>query len=108
MPSPAFDRYYNYQELTDLLRAYADEHPGHAELVSIGRSHEGRDIWLLTLTDKGAGPAKEKPAFWVDGNIHASELSASTASLMVIEKLLDGPHELLKSHTFYVVPRLNP
>jgi murein tripeptide amidase MpaA len=108
MPSPAFDRYYSYQELTELLQAYAAEHPGHVELVSIGKSHEGRDIWLVEVTDRTTGAANDKPAFWCDGNIHASELSASTATLMVLKKLLDGPHEILKTHTFYLVPRLNP
>jgi murein tripeptide amidase MpaA len=48
----------------------------------------------------------------VDGNIHASELSASTASLMVLDKLTQqataDTRELLKTHAFYIVPRLNP
>ncbi|MEZ0326702.1 MAG: M14 family zinc carboxypeptidase, partial [Fimbriimonas sp.] len=81
MPAIAFDCYYRYEELTQLLRAYEAEFPNLIHLGSIGKSHEGRDIWLVTVTDKTAGEHQDKPAFWSDGNIHASEVSASTAVL---------------------------
>jgi len=76
MPQIAFDRFYRYSELTELLHAFAGEHPQLVAIESIGKSHEGRDIWLLTLTNAATGPASEKPAFWVDGNIHSTEVAA--------------------------------
>lgn len=108
MPTMAFDRYYRYAELTGILEAFAQESPNLVELESIGKSYEKRDIWLVTVTDKQTGPASEKPAFWVDGNIHASELSASTAALYLLNKLVEEKPEILKTHAFYIVPRLNP
>ncbi len=110
MPSLAFDRFYLYDELAALLQQYQAEYPNLVEISSIGNSFEGRKIWLATVTDLSVGKSSEKPAFWVDGNIHASEVSASTAALAVIDKLVIDPKhaELLKTHTFYVVPRLNP
>ncbi len=108
MPRVDFDRYYRYDELTQLLRAFAEEYPGLVELSSIGKSHEGRDIWLLTVTDRETGPAEDKPAFWADGNIHASEVSASTAILMILHKLTKDRPEVLRERAFYLVPRLNP
>ena len=33
----------------------------------------------MTATNFKSGDDSEKPAFWVDGNIHASEVSASSA-----------------------------
>lgn len=114
MPNIAFDRYYRYAELTDLLRAYAAEYPQLVQLESIGQSHEGKEIWMLTLTDQTTGPAADKPAFWCDGNIHASEVSASTAVLHLIHKLCtrfgqdDTITRALQTRAFYLVPRLNP
>lgn len=113
MASIPFDRYLRYAEIESILDSLVEEFPGFVEKSSIGKSFEGRDIWLMTLTNTATGPANEKPAFWVDGNIHATELSASSASLMVIAKLL-GVHTggevspLLDNHAVYVVPRLNP
>jgi len=114
MPVIAFDRYYRYHDLTALLRAYVSEYPDLVSLESIGTSHEGRDIWLVTVTQSQTGPSQEKPAFWCDGNIHASEVSASTAILHLIHKLCTryGQDEAitraLDTRAFYLVPRLNP
>lgn len=108
MPEFAFDRYYRYAELTDLLQACAKEHPDLVRLESIGKSHEGRDIWALTVTDFSTGPDHEKPALYCDGNIHASEVSGSTAVLMILHKLIQDRPEVLRSRAFYLVPRLNP
>lgn len=112
MPDIAFDRYYRYQDLTSLLEAYSLEFPNFVGLESIGKSHEGRDVWLVTVTDQSTGPAKDKPAFWVDGNIHATEVSASTAALKLLDLLTakagQAETALLATHAFYICPRLNP
>jgi murein tripeptide amidase MpaA len=79
---PALDRFHRYSELTEVLRAFAQRRPDLFTLESIGRSHEGRDIWLVSATQRATGAAADKPAFWVDGNIHAAELTASTACLI--------------------------
>jgi hypothetical protein len=60
------------------------------QLSSIGKSHEGRDIWLVTVTNSVTGPAEDKPALWIDGNIHAAELTASTACLYFLHQLATG------------------
>jgi murein tripeptide amidase MpaA len=108
MPNVAFDRYYRYDELTELLNQYVAENPNLVAIESIGKSFEGREIWLVTVTDQASGKHQDKPAFWSDGNIHASELSASTAVICLLNKLVNEQRELLKTHTFYLVPRLNP
>jgi murein tripeptide amidase MpaA len=80
MPTIHFNRYYRYPDLTQLLHAYAEEYPHLVKIESIGNSYEGRDIWVLTVTNFATGPDTEKPAFWVDGNIHAVDISTSTTA----------------------------
>jgi len=114
MPTPAFDRFYRYDELTDLLRAYVREHPSLVALEAIGKSHEGRDIWVVTVTHTATGPAADKPAFWVDGNIHATEVAASAANLYFLHTLVTQYGKdpditrALDSRAFYLCPRINP
>ncbi len=114
MPAVRFDRYYRYEELTALLHAYAEEFPDLVRLDSLGKSYEGRDVWLATITNVKTGPAEEKPALWVDGNIHATEVSPSSACLYLIERLTTGyGHDAtitrcLDTRAFYVCPRVNP
>lgn len=114
MPTVAYDRYYRYDELTKILHAYAEEYPDLVQIESIGQSYEGRDVWLLKVTNTATGPADEKPALWVDGNIHATEVAPTTACLHLLGTLMDGYGTddlittVLDSRAFYVVPRINP
>src|SRR5215216_1362930 len=87
MPNTRFNKFYRYPELTRLLKDYAKEYPDLIRLESIGKSHEGREVWLVTTTNFKLGSDTEKPAFWVDGNIHASEVTASAAALHLIHSL---------------------
>src|SRR5580765_6278793 len=88
MPEVRFDRFYRYAELTTILEAFAAEHPGLVTMESIGTSHEDRDVWVLTVTNLATGPAADKPAFWVEGNVHATEVAASVASTYFLNYLV--------------------
>jgi murein tripeptide amidase MpaA len=114
MRKPRFDRYYRYADLTRVLRQYAAQYPGLLKLESIGKSHEGREVWLATVTNFKSGPAEEKPAVWVDGNLHASEVAASAAALYHLHALVSKfgrdrrITRALDTRAFYIVPRVNP
>ncbi len=114
MPAIAFDRFYRYAELTDLLHAFVREYPDLVTVEAIGKSHEGRDIWVATVTNGKSGPAADKPAFWVDGNIHATEVAASAASLYFLHTLVTqygkdaDVTRVLDTRAFYICPRTNP
>ena len=114
MSTLRFDRFLRYADLTDAVHAFAREHPDLCSVASIGQSHEGRDLWLLTLTNAKTGPAAEKPAYWVDGNIHATEVAASVAVLYLVEHLLSRHGKdpdvtrALDTRAFHVLPRMNP
>ena len=81
LPVPRFDQFYRHTELTRLLQDYAAAAPQIVGLSSIGQSFEGRDIWLLTLGNRRSGEDIDRPALWIDGNIHAAELTACTCLL---------------------------
>ena len=109
-----FNRFYRFVELTAALQSAVAEHPGLISVESAGKSHEGRDVWVVTLTNVATGPAAEKPGFWVGGNVHATELSASTACLYLLDRLVrrygTDPDitRLLDTRALYICPRINP
>jgi murein tripeptide amidase MpaA len=117
-PQPRFDTFYKHEALSRLLFDYADAHPDLVKVQSIGKSHEGRDIWVAIVTNGATGADTDKPAFWADGNIHAAELTASTACLYYLHRLVTGYGQatdegreitqLLDTRTVYLCPRLNP
>ncbi|CAN5629878.1 M14 family metallopeptidase [soil metagenome] len=111
---PGYNSYLRYEELTERLHELAGEYPALCEVSSIGKSYEGREIWVAGITNSVTGPAGDKPAFWVDGNTHAGEVTGSMAALYLIEALLEGYGSderitrLLDQQTFYILPRLSP
>lgn len=111
---PAFDRFHRHDELAAILRAFESRAPRLFRVEAIGRSHEGREILAVIATNRETGPDTDKPAVWVDGNIHAGELAASTACLCLLKTLEEqyGRREdvtrLLDTRALYVCPRVNP
>jgi murein tripeptide amidase MpaA len=78
-------RYLNHAEILDQLGAWASRYPDIAHLGAIGKSAAGRDISLLTI---GRDPDQARPAVWIDGNMHASEVCGSSVALAIAEDLL--------------------
>lgn len=117
MPSATtidYTRYIGYDELTATLQQLQHQYPGLLTVESIGTSHQGRNIWLATITNPATGADLEKPGYWIDANIHAEEVVGTMVALYTIDKLLDGYctddriTRLLDEQAFYIVPRLNP
>ena len=110
-------KYLDYGELTAQLDGWARAHPDFVRVSSLGTSAEGRSIPLVTV---GRAPGDPRPAAWIDGNMHASELCGSSVALAMAEDLIgihtgSNPRKLpahmvdaLKDTLFYIVPRISP
>lgn len=104
------DRYYTYAHLTEMLNNWAREYPEIMTIESIGISHEGRDIWAVTLTNPATGHHSEKPATFVDSNIHAGEVTGQAAVLWLLNHMLKGygtddvVTRAMDTSTLYAIP----
>ena len=110
----SWDRFYDHAGLLEIGRRLAAAHPGFIKLGSIGKSTEGRDMFLLTVTNHAVGDPDKKPAMWIDGNIHANEIQGSEFSLYTawyLAEMVDrvpAVDSLLRNYTLYIVPSINP
>jgi murein tripeptide amidase MpaA len=109
-----FNHYFTNPELEAILKEWESAYPRLVTISVLGESYQKRPIWLLTLTNKDIASDQEKPAVWIDANIHATEISGTTTALHVAYSLLNGygkedqATRLLDDCVYYVVPRLNP
>ena len=109
-----FNRYFRNEELETTLKEWEGQYKTLLSIDTIGKSHEGRPIWVALVTNKETGPDKEKPAVWIDANIHATEIAGTTTSMSIIHALISGygkdnqATRLLDTSVYYIVPRLNP
>jgi murein tripeptide amidase MpaA len=105
--------FYTYEVLTTLLHDLVAAYPALAEIESIGKSLEGRDLWLVTVTNKQTGPALDKPAYWIDGNTHAGEVTGSTVVLYTLWSYLTSYGRdatlthILDRSAIYLLPRIS-
>ncbi len=110
----AWNRFYDNEELLSALRQLEKAHDGWLRVTSIGKSSQGRDLWLATLSDPERRPDEARPAIYIDGNIHGNEIQGAEVCLYTIWYLLENREsrmpvrDLLKRVTFHVLPSVNP
>ena len=110
----SWNRYNTYDGVVDIMKKIAKAYPKLARLESIGKSYEDRSIYMLTISDFNTGNPDEKPAMYIDGNIHSNEIQGAEFSLYTAWYLtemfndLEFINQLLKDKTFYIVPTINP
>ena len=57
-----WNRYYSSGEAEQILREFHGLYPELTEMYEIGKSFEGRPLWVMEVTAEITGPAAEKPA----------------------------------------------
>ena len=109
-----FGEYFDYETLSRHLTGLAAAYPDFASLESIEQSWRGRDIHCITLTNAATGSHERKPAFYIDGGIHAEEIATTQTAVYTIWYLLTNYGDdadvtwLLDNLAFYIIPRVNP
>jgi hypothetical protein len=103
----------SYQATVDWLGRLAAHSPD-LDLVSIGRSAQGRDIWMVVAArgveaTPGALIASGRPTLLVHGGIHAGEIDGKDAGMMLLRDLTVNPRHprLLDRVNLLFVPVLN-
>ena len=83
-----WNRYYTNSETNEVLREFTRLYPNFTKLYTIGKSYLGVDLMLLEITNHEYKSPDEKPAMYLDGGIHAGELTGSAVALYTAGYLL--------------------
>ncbi len=109
-----WNRLYDVDEVYAHLDRLAARWPALFSYELIGHSVEGRELRVYTLNDPTTGAVDEKPAMWVDGNVHGNEVQGAEAVIYLAWYLLenDGSNErvseLVDETAFHLLPMVNP
>lgn len=110
----AFNRYYTYAEIEAHVKAIAAAYPDLVELRNVGKSGQGRDLWIAIVNAPRTGAHTSKPAMYIEGNVHGNEIQAAEVVLYTLWYLtrgygsIKGVTELLDDYAFYLCPSVNP
>jgi hypothetical protein len=110
----SWNHYNTHAGITDICKRLAAAHPDLVQLGTIGKSFQGREMWVMTITDFKKGKPEEKPALYIDGNIHSNEIQGGEFALYTAWYLAESFYsvqaikDLLADKVFYIVPTINP
>lgn len=109
-----FNRWHDYDELKADMLTLAEAYPKFLTYSSLGESHGGREIMLMTINNPDTGPELSKSAMYIEANVHGNEIQGSEVSLYTIWYLMEhyGRNEmvtrLVDERVFYIAPSVNP
>ncbi|KAM8905520.1 carboxypeptidase D [Spinachia spinachia] len=109
-----YNSYYNYVDLSGRLQSFAQKHPHIANLSSVGRSVQGRELWVMRITEDPHRDAPGKPKFKYVGNMHGDEAVSRQVLVYLVEYLLTHYGEeprvtaLVDTTDIYIMPSMNP
>lgn len=105
--------YHNYPALTSLLQAYAADFPEICRLYSIGQTVQGRELWVLKITDN-PDLNEDEPEFKYISTMHGNEPLGTEMLLNLIDDLLveygtdTRLTDLVNGMEIHILPMMNP
>ncbi|XP_073833465.1 carboxypeptidase D isoform X2 [Musca autumnalis] len=106
--------YHNHEELTKFLRATSARYPNLTALYSIGKSIQGRELWVLVVSASPYEHMLGKPDVKYVGNIHGNEPVGRELLLHLIQYLVSSYDTdqyvkwLLDNTRIHIMPSMNP
>ena len=105
--------YHTYETLTAELQQIAADHPGITRLVSIGKSVQGRDLWMMKVS-KNPDIEEDEPEVRYIAAMHGDEVVGKEMCVNLIHLLTDGygtdPRltALVDGNEIWFLPSMNP
>ncbi|MFK7741376.1 MAG: M14 family zinc carboxypeptidase [Planctomycetota bacterium] len=106
--------HYTLAEMESILDDFHQNYPSLCSAkISIGQSIEGRDLWMVKISDN-VGSDENEPEVLYDALHHAREPLSMSTTLLFMDELLDGygsdPEAtfLINERELYFIPCVNP
>lgn len=105
--------YHSYESMTRDLAMYAAAHPSIARLSSVGKTHEGRDLWALRISDN-PDAEEDEPELAYISSMHGDEILGVEMCMYFIDLLLKGYRtdaritHLIDNAEIWIMPLMNP
>jgi carboxypeptidase D len=105
--------YHTYETLTSDLAAIAADHPDITDLVTIGQSVQGRELWMMKITDN-PDVEEDEPEIHYISSMHGDEVVGKELCFNLINYLTDNygsdPRitDLVNSTEIRIMPSMNP
>ena len=110
----SYDHYYLQDEIESNVKALSEKFPEIFSYEYLLETQDKHHVIAVTLTNKATGAACDKPAFYIDGNTHAGEVTGMMAAMHTMDALATnyGSDErvtfILDNMAVYIIPCVSP
>jgi len=114
------EKYYTYEEFTELLYQLDKTYPDIFNYSSLGKTWEGRDIWLVKISDNVTIDEEEAELLFT-GGMHGDEKQGYEVLIYTIKAFLENytsqivnqsyterVRNVINNTEIYLIPMLNP
>jgi hypothetical protein len=84
-----YEGFHTYAEMTSVIHSVAAAKPSIVRVSSIGKSYQGRELWVAKVSDNVAVDEGE-PEVLYDGGHHGDEHMSTEMALRILRWLADG------------------
>jgi hypothetical protein len=108
-----FKNYPSFEEIENFLKTITSKYSKIAKLISIGKSAQGRDLWIVKISDNVQVDEVE-PEFKFISSMHGNEITGRELTQFLIKDLLEGYEvdkditKLINNTEIYIMPSMNP
>lgn len=105
--------YASPEQIAERLKIVATKYPNLVKMFSIGKSVQGRDLWVLKLA-QNVESDDNRPEFKYIANMHGDEIMGRELMVLLIEDLAANYGkdafitELMDKTQIYIMPSMNP
>jgi carboxypeptidase T len=107
--------YHTYQEMTDLLQSLQTDHSDIMSLTSLDKTSQGRDIWMVKLSDN-VQQEESEPGVLFMGAHHGNEKPGYEVLIFFIQYMVDyytnattpEVQDAINTTQIYIIPMVNP
>jgi carboxypeptidase D len=105
--------YHTYATLTAELQAIAADHPDLVRLTSVGQTVQGRELWMVQVSNNPDVPADEPEATYIS-SMHGDEVIGKELLIQLVHHLTDNYGtdsritNLVDTTDLYFMPSMNP
>ncbi|KAJ8985210.1 hypothetical protein NQ317_018239 [Molorchus minor] len=107
-------KHHHYKDLVDFMMYYHKMYPNITHLHSIGKSVQGRDLYVMVISSTPREHVPGKPEFKYIANMHGNEIVGRELLLYLIKYLCeryggdDTVTKLLNTTRIHLLPSMNP